>query len=438
MRSSRSIVLVSLLCPTLTLAGPCDPATLLLETDVFQLGPGTDPRRVIAEDLNQDGALDLIVAQWGADRVSVLLGVGDGTFNMPVVYTVSDGIGDRPQGLSVADYNMDGHLDLAIGNGESTVSIMLGDGTGALTFGGEYDAGFFVLPSDMISADLDHDNDIDIVVSSEANSVYVLLNNGDGSFAAPVFHPVINGITSIANADINNDTNPDVVVAAGSTNKVFVLYGNGAGSFSTPIGFDTIPVPFDVQIGDMDNDGDLDLVVCTFFAQVAVHLNNGSGNFSTRMDFTCELVPADIKLGDMDSDGDLDVMVATLSNIPASIAMMLNDGTGVLSPQYDFLGSNNARGVAIGDFNGDSGPDVAAVYEVSNFLHIYLNQCPPNFCGCNPADLADPCGVLNFFDVSAYLTAYLNQDPLADFNGDSLINFFDVSLFLTAFNNGCP
>ena len=60
-------------------------------------------------------------------------------------------------------------------------------------------------------------------------------------------------------------------------------------------------------------------------------------------------------------------------------------------------------------------------------------------------DNAPPCpgdlngdGMLNFFDVSAFLTAYNAMDPAADFNNDGLFNFFDVSAFLTAYNAGCP
>lgn len=56
--------------------------------------------------------------------------------------------------------------------------------------------------------------------------------------------------------------------------------------------------------------------------------------------------------------------------------------------------------------------------------------------GC-AADLTGD-GSLNFFDVSAFLTAFLNQDPIADFNNDSDYNFFDVSAFLAAFSAGCP
>ena len=57
-----------------------------------------------------------------------------------------------------------------------------------------------------------------------------------------------------------------------------------------------------------------------------------------------------------------------------------------------------------------------------------------------PVCLADLTGdgELNFFDVSAFLSAFASNDPVADFTGDGLFNFFDVSAFLTAFSAGCP
>lgn len=54
-----------------------------------------------------------------------------------------------------------------------------------------------------------------------------------------------------------------------------------------------------------------------------------------------------------------------------------------------------------------------------------------------PADLTGD-GVLNFFDVSAFLSAYTANDPVADFTDDGVWNFFDVSAFLGAFADGCP
>ena len=59
--------------------------------------------------------------------------------------------------------------------------------------------------------------------------------------------------------------------------------------------------------------------------------------------------------------------------------------------------------------------------------------------------IASPCladlngdQMLDFFDVSAFLTAFSAQEPVADFNGDGTFDFFDVSAFLTAFSSGCP
>jgi len=47
-------------------------------------------------------------------------------------------------------------------------------------------------------------------------------------------------------------------------------------------------------------------------------------------------------------------------------------------------------------------------------------------------------GMLNFFDVSAFLNAFTAGDPSADFTNDGQFNFFDVSAFLNAFTGGCP
>ncbi len=66
-----------------------------------------------------------------------------------------------------------------------------------------------------------------------------------------------------------------------------------------------------------------------------------------------------------------------------------------------------------------------------------------------PGDLAFPPAViceadlngdgdLDFFDVSAFLSAYNAMDIVADFNDDGMFNFFDVSAFLNAYNAGCP
>ncbi len=55
---------------------------------------------------------------------------------------------------------------------------------------------------------------------------------------------------------------------------------------------------------------------------------------------------------------------------------------------------------------------------------------------CNLAADLTGDGLLDFFDVSDFLTAYNAQDPIADFNNDGEYTFFDVSAFLAAFSEG--
>tara|TARA_R110002073_G_scaffold336260_1_gene531377 strand:- start:122829 stop:125216 length:2388 start_codon:yes stop_codon:yes gene_type:complete len=67
-------------------------------------------------------------------------------------------------------------------------------------------------------------------------------------------------------------------------------------------------------------------------------------------------------------------------------------------------------------------------------VRIFGVSCTASSC---PADLTGD-GSLNFFDVSAFLSAFSSNDPIADFTGDGSFNFFDVSAFLNAFGMGCP
>ncbi len=82
--------------------------------------------------------------------------------------------------------------------------------------------------------------------------------------------------------------------------------------------------------------------------------------------------------------------------------------------------------------------------EQSNRMRCTLLNYRPNLftiagpSGCSDADFAEPYGELDFFDVSAFLTAFQAQDPIADFDHNGEFDFFDVSIFLGIFSIGCP
>lgn len=59
--------------------------------------------------------------------------------------------------------------------------------------------------------------------------------------------------------------------------------------------------------------------------------------------------------------------------------------------------------------------------------------------GCNAADVAEPFGTLNFFDVAAFIGLYNAGAPAADLAAPlGSLNFFDVAEYITQYNAGCP
>ena len=83
---------------------------------------GLQPTSVAVADVNGDGKPDLVVANAGANTVSMLAGSGNGTFQPKVDYPTSGG----PVAVAVADMSSDGKPDLVVANaGANTVSVLL-------------------------------------------------------------------------------------------------------------------------------------------------------------------------------------------------------------------------------------------------------------------------------------------------------------------------
>src|SRR2546428_3308876 len=88
---------------------------------------GQNPPSVAVGDFNGDNRPDLAVTNYNSNTVSVLLGVGNGTFQPAVTLLV----GANPMAVAVGDFNRDGKFDLVVANsGAGTVSVLLGDGLG--------------------------------------------------------------------------------------------------------------------------------------------------------------------------------------------------------------------------------------------------------------------------------------------------------------------
>jgi hypothetical protein len=211
------------------------------------VGFGVQPFGLAVADFNGDGRLDFAVVDSLSKNVSILLGLGDGHFQSPM--KVSDGVTGFQTYAVAGDFNNDGHIDLAVAG--DRLSILLGNGDGTfrphiLTGDSSY--------MGLVTADFNGDGNLDLAaVEDNSTSIEILLGNGSGLFQSGTEYPVqpSNGV-SLAAGDFNNDGKLDLAWEGGS-----MLFGNGDGTFQPAV---TIAAfgSF-VAAADFDNNGRLDL-----------------------------------------------------------------------------------------------------------------------------------------------------------------------------------
>jgi len=230
---------------------------------------GFDSPAIVATDLNGDGRLDLVVMHTiacftapcrAARSITVLLGNGNGTFQTPSEIDVGTG----PNSMAVAGLNRDGIKDVVIGGGNTELSVLLGVGNGTfvrqpvvtLVPGGD----LFSACNDIGVGDLNRDGIQDLVVplgNGEGNAI--LIGNGNGTFQvrSRIQIDETSAPLHVAVADYNRDGFLDIArtMGDGTNGLMQILRGNGDGTFQAPNRY-LVPPPVSSRGGIMILAGD--------------------------------------------------------------------------------------------------------------------------------------------------------------------------------------
>ena len=267
---------------------------------------GADSPAIVAADLDNDGRLDVVlahaiscfVAPCSISRdITVLLGLGDGTFQQPFEIAVGTGMSR----IAVGDFNRDGIKDLGIAGDSSQLYTLLGVGNGTflqqptITLTADTLA---VDGTDIDIADLNRDTIEDLVVAIPLNGsrTAVLLGRGDGTFGPPsiLTEPNLLVPQYQAIADFNRDGLLDLALALanGNSGLLEIRLGNGDGTFRSPTRYFTPPAQSSigggtVVTGDFNRDGRADLALPITGARPALaSLVNSTGNVSVQPPLT--------------------------------------------------------------------------------------------------------------------------------------------------------
>ncbi len=302
----------------------------------YEVGP--DPTAVEVGDVTGDGLLDIIVANGGENTLSVLENLGDGAFAaLPKLF-----VGYAPSDLALGDLNGDGALDIVAANAtDNTVSILLSNGTGGFLDQDVYDVG--AAPAAVALGDFDDNQRIDVVVAnSEDDTINVLLNEENirtkaTQFALQAAIAVGDAPAALAAADLTGNGTVDVVVVNTGDNNISVLSGMGGGTFAAPLNYSVGGAPSDVKIAALDNNATLDVVVTNAADDtVSVLFTRPDESLQPPVEYGVGDAPGYLVLSDMDNNGVVDIVTTNSDGDTVSVLVDRRDSAYEIG--FDILG----------------------------------------------------------------------------------------------------
>lgn len=350
---------------------------------------GTSPGWVVIADLNGDARMDIAVANARSRNVTVLLGDGKGGFTPAAGSPFA--AGDEPADIAVGEINNDGKVDLVIANhGTKYVTVLLGDGRGG--FAPAPKSPFTVKssphPHGVALADFNGDRKLDIVVDDWQNdNVTVLFSDGKDGFISPGVSFAVGKMPyhKVRAADVTGDGKPDIITTNMRGNNATVLLGDGRGGFTPSAGspFATGDSPFYVAVSDLNRDGKPDLAIATYSGQgsdpsddgVTVLIGDGRGGFQPMNGSpfpTTGKASGCLAIGDINGDGLPDVAVA--NGVSNDVTVLLGSNKGTLTVGSTLAVGRSPYALAVGDLNGDGKADIVTANNGDNDITVLLSK----------------------------------------------------------------
>lgn len=345
------------------------------------LPTGTAPYHLQAADFDGDGHLDIAVANRDANSVTVLYLEEDKLTTLSA-WRRDYPTGKGPFALFAGDLDGDKDVDLATADlGDNTLTILLNEGK--KSFQKKESFPLAGTPYAISGADMDGDGDIDLLLGhvhltgkKNPSAVTVFENQGQGAFKPLEPCPVGLEPRSILAADLNGDSRLDIVTANKGEGGVSLLFNRGGGKFSVDMEVSTGGAANSVFGADLDGDGDIDLAVANIESSaIAILINQGKGSFAPSTPYTIgagAMFPFAVTGADLDGDGDIDLATANLPTDNTSV--LLNDGRGGFQVQGVYTVGNGPRSVLMGDFNQDQLLDIAIANRFDYKVAILLQK----------------------------------------------------------------
>ncbi len=339
---------------------------------------GVGVTEVLVGQLDGQGPPEWVVLNGSDGDASVFANNGEGDPQGRVDYPVSGTNG--PRGAALADVDGNGTLDLVVADFIDSEVVLL-EGLGDASFGPPvgYPAGF--RPYGLVAADFDGDGWVDFATANrESDDVTVLRNLGDGTLGAPVAWSVGAGPEELAGGDLDGDGAPELVAANvdfGFGDTVSVLRNAGDGTFLPQAVLPVGEGPRGIALGDPDGDGDLDLAVASAGAgSVSLFLNAGDGTLGSPMTIGGLSGAAKAAWADVNGDGIEDLLVAAGESSGINdLAVLFSRGDGTLEAPFFYPPDWEPGPFAIADVTGDRVADVSTVTTIDS-LSILVSGCP--------------------------------------------------------------